>query len=177
MIPNDDPRWVSLHGAYRVPYDPRPALARLRVDGKEQRAWSDLWENLHHQGDLGEASYVALVALVQMRAAIALSSGHFFGLTSTIEVQRRRRTNPDVPEWLAADYRDAWSELLHYASKELEAGNDPEVLQSAAAVMCLAKGLIVLGTVVWYHDQGTLLEYLEERLAWTELYAKRPGDS
>lgn len=172
MIRDDDPRWASMEGGYRLPYDPRPALARLRVDGSDRSAWDDLWENLHHQGDLGEASYVSVVALVEMCETTMLPDVHLFGLTSTIEVARHRRKNPEVPEWLASDYRSAWQALLPHALRALKASTDPEALQSAIVVVCLAKGLTALGAMLWYHDQDTLAEYLDERLAWTELYGR-----
>lgn len=93
-----------------------------------------------------------------------------FGLTATIEVERHRRTNPDVPDWLTTDYRDAWNALLQYALKALRASDEPELIQYAASVVCLAKGLIGLGAVLRYHDYDTLAEYCEERLSWTDLY-------
>jgi hypothetical protein len=175
MIRDDDPRWASMRGGYRVPYDPRQALERLRADGNDSRAWDELWQNLHHQGDLGEASYVAVVALAEMCETTLFPNAHLFGLVSTIEIERRRRTNPEVPEWLASDYRSAWRALLPHALRALKASADPEELQSAMVVMCLAKGLTALGAVLWYHDQDTLSEYLDERLAWTELYANKAG--
>jgi hypothetical protein len=164
-----------MKGGYRVAYDPRDALERLRVGGNDSRAWDDLWQNLHHQGDLGEASYVSVVALVEMCETTMLPDAHLFGLVSTIEIERRRRTNPEVAEWLASDYRSAWQALLPHALRALKASTDPEALQSAMVVVCLAKGLTALGAVLWYHDQSTLSEYLDERLAWTELYADMNG--
>jgi hypothetical protein len=158
MISEHDPRWASLKGGYRVPYDPRPALQRLRAAPNDAKVWDDLWNNLHHQGDLGEASYVAIVALTQMRETVALPSDQFFALASTIEVERRRRTNPKPPEWLAEEYRAVWGELLEYALDELKTSVDPKVLQSAVAVVFLAKGLTALGALTWYHDESTLAE-------------------
>ena len=137
--------------------------------------WKDLWENLHHQGDLGDGSYVAVVALARLCQSVVLPSAELFGLVSTIEVERHRRTNPPVPDWLTADYHDAWRIFLDCALGEVKSSSDPEVLQSALAVVGLAKGLIALGAVLWYHDESTLREYLEEHLEWTELYASKAG--
>jgi hypothetical protein len=175
MISNNDPHWTSLEGGYRVPYDPRPAVDRLRTTPDDARAWQELWENLHHQGDLGVASYAAVVALARLRESTVLRSDQLFGLVSTIEVERHRRTNPPVPDWLMADYADAWRILLECALGEVKSSTDPQVLQSALAVVGLAKGLIAVGALLWYHDQSTLREYLEEHLAWTDLYARKAG--
>lgn len=51
-----DPRWAGLCGGYRIPYDPGDALTAIRTGGGADAAWQELWENLYHQGDVGEAS-------------------------------------------------------------------------------------------------------------------------
>lgn len=55
----DDIGWAGLLGGYRVPYDPRNALRRLE-GGDAEAAWQELWAELYHQGDVGEASYAAV---------------------------------------------------------------------------------------------------------------------
>jgi len=173
MIPNNDPRWESIVGGYRTPYDPRPALARLKVNGRDAAAWDELWTKLHHQGDLGDASYVALVELARIRDTTALSSDDLFSLVSTIEVERHRRTNPPVPSWLVAEYRDAWNALLRFALAELNESADPLTIKLALTTVTLAKGLCPLGAFIWHHDEDTLAEYLEQHLGWAELYARK----
>ena len=175
MISNSDPRWESLKGGYRVPYDPRSALGLLRSDGANTAAWQELWNELHHQGDVGEASYLALVALVVIRKTLVLPSDQLFGLASTIEVERHRNSNPPMPDWLVQDYREAWRALLEFALQDLRASDDPETLQFALAVVALSRGLLALGAVVWHHDDSTLREYLDDQLAWSELYATKAG--
>jgi len=54
----DDNRWNHLTGGYRTKCDPRPLLAQLESEQNKERAWHRLWEELHHQGDVGEASYI-----------------------------------------------------------------------------------------------------------------------
>jgi len=39
MLSLDDPRWGSLQGGYRVPFDPRPLLARIEADDDSEAAW------------------------------------------------------------------------------------------------------------------------------------------
>jgi hypothetical protein len=175
MISTNDPLWMSLKGGYRVPYDPRSALSRLRTDGSDTTAWQELWNELHHQGDVGEASYLAVVELVSIRGVSVLPSNQLFGLASTIEVERHRRSNPPVPDWLVQDYREAWSALREFALQSLRAGDDPATLHLALAVVALSRGLLPLGTVIWHHDASTLREYLDEHLKWAELYTRRPG--
>jgi hypothetical protein len=56
MISFKDRRWEKLLGGYRTAFDPRPALQNLESDVHVKDAWHELWEELHHQGDVGEAS-------------------------------------------------------------------------------------------------------------------------
>ena len=57
--------WAKMLGGYKVPYDPRPAISRLASDTTNERAWNKLFENLHHQGDIGEASSASVPILVE----------------------------------------------------------------------------------------------------------------
>jgi hypothetical protein len=82
---------------------------------------------------------------------------------------------PPVPGWLVQDYRKAWSALGEFALQDLRASHDPETLQLALAVVALSRGLLALGAIMWHHDDSTLREYLDEHLAWNELYTSKPG--
>src|ERR1700694_4323640 len=66
MLSLDDNRWNNLTGGYRVKCDPRPLLARLESDQNKETAWHELWEELHHQGDVGDASYASVPHLVRI---------------------------------------------------------------------------------------------------------------
>jgi hypothetical protein len=50
----NDARWRGLKGGYKMPYDPRPALQRLAAGVERGAAWDELWQELFHQGDVGE---------------------------------------------------------------------------------------------------------------------------
>jgi hypothetical protein len=62
--------WARLLSGYRVPYDPLRNLAR-RED--VAAAWNELWNELHHQGNIGEASFAALPHLVRIHEARGLA--------------------------------------------------------------------------------------------------------
>lgn len=62
--------WAKMLGGYKVPYDPRPAISRLASDTTNERAWNKLFENLHHQGDIGEASSASVPILVETLRSI-----------------------------------------------------------------------------------------------------------
>jgi hypothetical protein len=60
MLPLDDPRWQSYKGGYRVPFDASAGLRRLLADGSTEDLWEEFWTELHHQGDVHQASYAAV---------------------------------------------------------------------------------------------------------------------
>ena len=66
MLSFEDKRWQNLEGGYREKFDPRPQLSKLLANNDTKVAWHELWEGLHHQGDIGEASYAAVPELVRI---------------------------------------------------------------------------------------------------------------
>ncbi len=61
LLPLDDSRWNEDRGGYgRVAIDVVPFLRKLQSVEVTEEDWNILWDDLHHQGDVGEASYGAL---------------------------------------------------------------------------------------------------------------------
>jgi hypothetical protein len=140
----DDERWVGLRGGYRVPYDPRHAIDRLAA-GDAAAAWKELWQELHHQGDVDEASYAALPELVRVYEARGVPDWNIYAVAATIEEARRNGRNPPVPDWLLAAYEAAWRKLERLALAEFPDATAEDLIQSIIAVMAFAKGLTTLG--------------------------------
>lgn len=86
----DDPGWQQLHGGYRRPYDVSPVLVRLAAG---EDTWPELWENLHHQGDVGEASYAAVPHLVRIVKDSGRRDWNLYGLVALIEIERHRKSS------------------------------------------------------------------------------------
>lgn len=133
-----DERWAGLQGGYRRPYDVRPALHRFAAG--DSAVWDELWEELHHQGDIGEASYAAVPEIVRAYAARSEPDWNVYALAATIEEARHAGNNPALPAWLADDYIRAWKDLETRALADLPAANDDELVSSILAVLALAKG-------------------------------------
>jgi len=94
----NDGRWRDLLG-YWTPYDPRAALRSF-----EQRegvdAWQELWAELYHQGDIGEASYAAVRHWVRIYEEQGVPDCNTYSLVATIEEARQVGKNPNVPAYL-----------------------------------------------------------------------------
>jgi hypothetical protein len=163
-----EPNWTETQGGYRLPYDPRPAIERLRQDPLDRGALDELWNELHHQGDVGEASYAALPLLVDACAA-GPRDRRFYALVATIEVERHRAANPRLPEWLAAAYAEALRRAKGLAPIDLADTADRLVARSAMAVVTLARGDLELGALLAHLDENEIGELLEQFLAWDEL--------
>ena len=138
----DDDRWSGLRGGYLVPYDPRNAIRRL-ADG-DATAWEELWEELHHQGDVGEASYAALPEIVRVHRARGVADWNTYALAATIEVARHIGRNPPMPDWLRQDYDAAWQDLQTLALAEFPHATDDELVHSIIATLAHAKGRVTL---------------------------------
>jgi hypothetical protein len=175
MIDLADSRWAELYGGYRTPYDPRAVLRVLEEDRDPSPVWKEFWEELHHQGDVGDASYAAVIALVDIQKRRRSLGWQLYALASTIEIARHRKTNPSVPEWLSLAYRTSWRELLDLALEELPSAGEDILIQATLAVVAIAKGQLKLGALLEQLDPSELDELLEDRLAWSELYRDGTG--
>ena len=159
----DDPTWSRLLGGYRVPYDPRNALRTLeRGDDDTEGAWKELWNELHHQGDVGEASYAAVPHLVRVHAARGLPDWNTYALVATIEEARRDGRNPILPASLRSAYEAAWHQLVGLGLHELERAEDPSLICSIIAVIAMAKGQFTLGRFAVNFTEDERKEILAE---------------
>lgn len=163
MPPTDDPRWKDLHGGYRTPYDPRPALQKIESNIDVSAAWSELWNELHHQGDVGEASYAAIPELVRICQQRRNADWNTYALIGTIELARDDKRNPPVPVWLEAEYAQALQKLAELGVAEIANTTDRETVRAILSIVALYKGLRTLGRIVLNYSEDELLE-MENRL-------------
>ena len=170
MLSYDDPKWRELKGGYKVPYDPTGALRKLEAGHGVQEAWDELWQELHHQGDIGEASYAAVPHLVRIHKKNRNLGWNLYALVSTIEIERHRKTNPPIPDWLEPSYRKAWSTLADLALQDLPEANDGTFLRSILGAIALAKGRLELGAVISNFEGSELVDLLDEYMGWSDLY-------
>jgi hypothetical protein len=104
MLGLDDNRWNNLKGGYKILFDPRPLLLKLESGSDIEAIWHDLWDELYHQGDIGDASYAAVPYLVQIYRQRNKLDWNTYAMVATIELARGQRDNPPLPEWLEKDY-------------------------------------------------------------------------
>ncbi|MBS1507057.1 MAG: hypothetical protein JSS79_10465 [Bacteroidetes bacterium] len=100
MITLDDKLWKELKGGYKVVYDVSVPLRKLeRSNDKKEinKIYEELWNELHHQGDVELASYLALPQLVRIAKDKKLFDWNVLAICVTIEQQRHQEKNPPLP--------------------------------------------------------------------------------
>lgn len=154
----NDPRWADLKGGYGLPFDPRPILRRLEDGSDVQGAWRQLWQELHHQGDVGDASYAAVPHLVRIHRARGVPDWNTYAIVATIDLARDRSGNPPVPSWLGAEYAGAIERLAELALSELPRATDVETTRSMLSILALWKGARTYARVLVELSEDEIVE-------------------
>jgi hypothetical protein len=136
MLSLDDKRWQTLAGGYRVPFDPRPQLSQLAANNDTKAAWHALWEELHHQGDVGEASYAAVPHLVRIYRQRGAVDWNTYAIVAVIELARDVGKNPPVPKWLQEDYFRALRDLAEAGAAEVLKAKNSEDIRAITCYSC-----------------------------------------
>jgi hypothetical protein len=156
----DDPRWEGLKGGYKVPFDPRPLLRRLESEKDIAPVWKELWNELHHQGDVGEASFAAVPHIASIYCERGELDWNAYAIVSVIELARNQHGNPDIPGWLKDGYSNAIHVLANKGFSELPSAQDPEACRAILSVIAIEKGL--------RNHAGILMEFSEDELEQIE---------
>jgi len=137
-------------------YDPRPAL--LHIENGDPAAWEELWEDLHHQGDVDLASYAAVPHIVRIQQASGYTDYNPYGLIGVIELCRGVGKNPPLPEWLAQGYWDAWMQVSSLGCRDLGRTDNETTVITILGALALAKKQRVVGKILLDFTQDELTE-------------------
>ncbi len=166
FLPDDDPKWSQLKGGYKVLYNPLDVLKSLAKAPQDRAAWQALWLHLHHQGDVGDAAYVAVTYLILLRKDGVVFDWNFYALLATVEVQRHKNGNPPVPDWLKSTYLGAWSMITAFCFDDISKLADGEVLKVYLAVIALAKCQTDLGDMLLNIDIEQIADFIAGEMGW-----------
>jgi hypothetical protein len=158
MLSLDDNRWNNLTGGYRMKCDPRLLLAQLENAENKEAAWHELWEELHHQGDVGEASYASVPHFVRIHRKSGIVDWNTYAMVAIIELAREKGNNPEVPKWLEDDYHRAIRELAEVGATEISGTEDPETARAILSVIAIAKGLPMHGRFLVKYSEDEMLD-------------------
>lgn len=160
MISFDDRRWDDLEGGYGIAYDPRPALRTLDLNPDDPEAWAELWENLHHQGNVGEASYAAVPYLAALQPRIGRDNWQVYSLVALIDARREEGGNPTVPDWLEEEYLSALAGLGALAGVDVREASDTLVKRAELGMFALTSGLRRWGQLITEMSEDEVFEAL-----------------
>jgi len=160
----DDPRWSELEGGYKGSlYDASIALKQLeqaKTTSEVAIIYKELWNELHHQGNVGVASYYAVPHLVRIAKQSGLIDYNVLGLVSIIEIQRFKN-NPKLPGKLLSAFSDAIQDLQSLAELVLKQSDNSDSVVTALSAIAVAKGKLKLGDAISKLDDGVIDELLE----------------
>lgn len=158
MLSLDDDRWGNLIGGYRIKCDPRPLLVKLDNGQDAVTVWHELWDELHHQGDVGEASYASVPHLVRIHRKRGLVDWNTYAIVAIIELARIRGNNPEIPTWLEEGYFRSIQELAEIGATEVLRTEHPDTIRAILSVIAIAKGLRTHGRFLVEYSEDELLD-------------------
>jgi len=136
MLDLNDPLWEKLEGGYKCSlYDASIALKQLEgaTTLEETSAiYQELWDELHHQGDVGLASFYAVPHMIRIAREKKLVDYNVLGLVTVIQIQRHKG-NPPLPKDITSDYQQAIENLFSLARMALEKQCDLSLASAALA--------------------------------------------
>jgi len=163
----DDDSWLQLTGGFRTQFDPRPLLTKLQSNTDISKVWEELWNELHHQGDVGEASYAAVPHLVQIYLAAPETDWNTYALVVTIELSRGKGGNPEVPDWFSAEYFRAIQDLAEKGLEEIEYAESDEEVRAILSVIAIWKGARTHARMLLDFSEDEILDLEEQALGNT----------
>ena len=156
--------WKTLNGGYKIPFDASIPLTQLQStnDSKEiSDIFAELWDNLHHQGDIGEVSYYSVPVLVNICIDKKSIDWNYVGLCVLIENRRLDRHNPPLPTGIEQDYLHSLKRLEQYLIANLNRIKDKIAFQLTLSLFATLNGQRGLGKVIELMDDDIIEDFLE----------------
>lgn len=163
MLQLDDERWEKLFGGYKMLFDPRPFLMQLESGEDTTNAWRELWEGLHHQGDVGDASFAAVPHLVRIHRIRGVVDWNTYAMVAIIELARTNGIHPELPLWLNDAYFQAIQHLAEIGCTEVLRADGEDSVGAILSVIAVAKGLRIHGKFLVNYNENEMLD-IESRL-------------
>jgi hypothetical protein len=147
-----DPRWERYQGGYRQPFDARSLVESLRSSPHNVAAWDSVWNELHHQGTVGEASYALVAHLPSVLQCAGEPLAQPLAFAAVVEQQRCVPGNPPLPPELDDCYHTALRELLTISATTWPNTAPPELVSAFSSLLAIVSGQPILSRA--YFDLG-----------------------
>ena len=167
LLPLDDQRWATYRSGFsRLPIDVSSVARRLAAGEADESVWSILWEDLHHQGDLGEAAYAIVPYLALYASQATELPWHVFGFPATVELERYNGRNPPLPPELELSYQWALRELPRVAATHPSKDWGEPVFECAAACFAISRGRRLLARAYLDFTNQEALRFLRDQIGY-----------
>jgi hypothetical protein len=156
--------WKHLDGGYKVPYDASIVLTNLQLSKDENETreiFKELWDELHHQGDVGLASYYSVPSLIEFCLEKKSFDWNYIGICLTIEHCRLSGDNPQLPKELVPKYFESLNKFEQYLLMNLKEIQDDTSFRLALSLVATVNGQRKLGKAILELDDDLLGEFLE----------------
>ena len=165
MIDLNNEIWQRAEGGYKVEYDASIPLRRLEETNEPSviaGIFDELWNELHHQGDVGLASYLAVPQIVRIGITKNLFNWDVVGLCAVIELQRHLGDNPPLPAEYIDYYKAGLTDLRLFVLANIDKDLDEDAFRTALSALAACKGSIRLAKAIMELDDDILNEFLEQ---------------
>jgi hypothetical protein len=160
-----DKIWYHLDGGYKIRYNASIALRKLKEASRPddfKGPFLDLWENLHHQGDVGLASYLAVPHIISICIEKKSFDWNFIGLCVTIENCRLNEHNPELPSEFENLYFDSLRLFEKYLLENFKNLHDRTALRLSLALFATLNGQPDLGKAIELLDEDEISALFEK---------------
>jgi len=123
-------------------------------------AWEELWQELYHQGDVGEASYAAVPHIVRIYRQQGVLDWNPFALVAAIDLARDQGDNPPLPEWLSHSYESAIDQLAHLGLIELSRAAEDITVRCILGILAIWKGSRTHARILTSYTEDEVCELL-----------------
>ena len=161
LLPLDDPRWATYRGGYdRATFDAVPLIQKLLAHGATEDFWELVWDELHHQGDVGEASYAIVPYLVEYQSRQVELDEQLYHYSVVVDLARLENGNPPIPPEIELAYADALRRLPRIGAELMRRGCSEAAVMGVAATTALAAGHRTLARAYLEFGREDALDYL-----------------
>lgn len=170
MIQLNDPIWKTFEGGYRNIYDASVRLKELEKTNNEEKIaeiFGEFWEELHHQGDVGFASYFALPHLIRIGIEQKLDNWDIPAFVAVIEIQRHHN-NPKIPEEFIEDYKKEIQQITNLIAINQDRKWDKNYSVSALSAIAAVNGQIDLAKIILELDDEDCIKKINSFLKGKE---------
>jgi hypothetical protein len=139
LFPLNEPQWSDYKSGYnRSKTDIVDWIRTLLSKEFSELHWDYLWDELHHQGDVGEASYAVIPYLSEYAKLTETDNWNVWGFPVVVELARKENNNPPIPKELEESYFEAIKHLADTAAAKDSWHSESSGCMSAC--IALAKG-------------------------------------